>query len=541
MLLELRNIVKYVGGRCLFRIDNLKVYKGEKIGVIGQNGIGKSTLLDIMAGKLEPDEGLVHRYCSLSYIGQLDSITPANQAIDPIVMRQFSVGNEYANFMSGGEKARYKIAAALSKETALLLADEPTANLDIQGTSLVESKLREFDGTLVIVSHDRQLLDAVCNVIWEIEDGRLKVYPGNYTSYVAQKENEKKRQEREYQNYIKEKKQLEDAILDRKGRSASTRKTPKRMGNSEARLHKMGNQKAKANLDKAVKAIEARLNKLEVKERPKENLAAVFNFVNIGDLPNKVVIQGSGVSKAIGNRVLFKDAQFSILNGQKVALFGDNGCGKTTFLNMIAGRETPIHVSPNAQIGYFRQGMEDLDLDKTVLANVMTTSIYEESTIRGLLAQLLFRREDVFKEACVLSGGERTRLSLAKLIASEANVLFLDEPTNYLDLSSLEALEHVLGEYQGTVLFVSHDRHFINKIASHLITIDSGRLTLFPGNYEQFINCKKEQQTPKKENKLILEYRISEVLSKLSVTKDKTETVRLDKEYQELLAQIKQL
>lgn len=540
MLLELKNIVKFAEDRCLFKIDHLTLAAGEKIGVVGRNGIGKSTLLALIAGQAQPDQGSVKRWGNVSYITQLGSVVGPAQIPDRSLAQQFAVGRQYTDFLSGGEKSRYKIAVALSEVNGLLLADEPTANLDIDGRALLQAKLQAYQGALVIVSHDRQLLDAICHAIWDIDAGKVTVYRGNYTSYVAQKRQEKERQQHEYENYIHEKKQLEAAAKDRRGRSSSTRKTPKRMGNSEARLHKMGDQKAKANLDKAVKAIESRLAKLTVKTKPRDNPTVAFNFVNAGDLYSKVVVRGQGIDKCFGGRVLFRNAEFSLLNGQKVALVGPNGCGKTTLLNIIVRGEAQIAVASKARIGYYAQGMENLDLEKSVLANVLATSVQQEGVVRDLLAQLLFCRNEVFKPAGVLSGGERTRVSLAKLIASDANVLLLDEPANYLDLPSLEALEAVLTSYDGTILFVAHDRQFIDKVATDLMLIENGKLQMFQGNYSQYHTARQEKSRPKTtESKMVLEYRLAEVLSRLSVSKEKDEIARLDREYRSLSAMLK--
>lgn len=536
LLLELKDIVKYVHDRRLLKIDNLKINKGDKVGVVGRNGVGKSTLLAILAGEMPPDEGHVRRNCPFSLISQLGVPAPG-RAIDPLVAGEFAVSQAYTGHMSGGEQTRFKIAAALSEDPPLLLADEPAANLDIKGRELLQAKLQAFEGTLVVVSHDRQLLDAVCNTIWELENGELRVYRGNYTAYLAQKENARKRHEREYEKYTDKKKQLQTAIADRKSRSAATKKTPARMGNSEARLHKMGNQKAKANLDKAVKAMESRLEKLPVVEKPQDGPAVSFAFGCIGDLYSKIVVRGEGIVKRFGSRVIFDNAAFSLPAGQKVALCGDNGCGKSTLLNMIVGREEPVSLAAKARIGYFAQGMDDLDLGKTVLANVMAASVHDEGTVRNLLARLLFRREDVFKPAGVLSGGERTRVSLARIIVSDANVLLLDEPTNYLDLTSLAALEEVLADYGGTVLFVSHDRQFIDKVATHLLLVDSGKLRFFQGNYSQYLARSAEQPPGAAESdRMLREYRLSELLGRLSVAKDKDEAAGLEREYRALLA-----
>lgn len=540
MLMELNHIVKYVGERCLLRLDNLKIHTGDKIGLIGRNGAGKSTLLGLMAGTVQPDEGQIKRCSTVSFIPQIDCAVGSDQIIDSSIARELTVDCNDKELMSGGEKTRFKIAVALSKHAELLLADEPSSNLDIEGAELIQTKLHEFPGALVVVSHDRQLLDVVCNVIWEIENSEVQIYPGNYSQFLAQKRVERAQQEREYENYVRDKQELSAAITDRTGRSDSTRKAPKRMGNSEARLHKMGDQKAKKNLDKAVKAMKSRLEKLTVKEKPQDSRPVTFDLVNADDFHGKEVVRCERLNKCFGARVIFQDADFQLLRGQKAAIVGPNGCGKTTLLKMILTRDGQCRVSPKARIGYFAQDFDNLDVNRSILDNVMASSTNEEGKVRLLLARLLFRREDIFKPVSVLSGGERTRVSLAKLTAGAFNVLFLDEPTNFLDLPSLEALEAVLADYQGTLLFVSHDRQFIDKVATNLIRIESGKLQCFHGNYSQYLTAQNEQtKNVGSDSKMVLEYRLSEVLSKLSMTKDPDSVERLEKEYFKLLAMIK--
>lgn len=540
LLLELKNIVKSAGDRCLFKIDDLKVYSKDRIGIVGSNGVGKTTLLKIMAGLMQPDGGKVVQHRSPSYIAQLDESYEQKDGMNPGIAQQFQIGMQYDKTMSGGEKTRYRLALAFSKDTAFLLADEPTANLDIKGNELVQQKLQDFQGAFVIVSHDRELLDMVCTSIWEIQEGEIKVYTGNYRQYLAKKEVKKAQQAREYENYLAEKKKLEAGAADRRQQAVTMRKTPSRMGNSEARLHKMGNQKAKANLDKAVKAMETRMSQLEIKDKPKSNPKVVFDLVNTDDLCSKMVLRTEGISKVFGSRRLYDQAEFSIGSGYKVALVGDNGCGKTTLMNMILSYPEGIYVAPKVRFGHFSQAIEGLDPGTSILANVMTDSIYDENFVRSLLAQLLFRRDDVYKKVAVLSGGERTRVALAQIMVSQANVLVLDEPTNYLDLPSLAALEAVLAEYKGTILFASHDRKFINSIATHLMLFDSGKLRLFSGNYEDYLQYKQEQKGDSaKEEQLLLEHRLAEVLSKLSVAKDRNSIEHLDKEYRELIVKLK--
>ncbi len=410
----------------------------------------------------------------------------------------------------------------------------------MSGRDLLQAELLAFQGALVLVSHDRQLLDALCTTIWELEDGALKVYRGNYSGYLEQKANARRHQEREYEKYLATRDHLTEAIQDRQSRSAATRKTPKRMGNSEARLHKMGNQKAKANLDKAVKALQSRLDLLAPVAKPQDAPAAAFAFGAAGDLRGKTVVRAEGLRKAFGDRVIFEDAAFSLACGQRVALCGDNGCGKSTLLNMIFRREAPVWISPQARFGYFAQGAEDLDPALTVLASVLAGSSHDEGTVRRLLARLLFRGDDVFKPVGVLSGGERTRVSLARIIAGDANVLLLDEPTNYLDLASLEALEEVLADYRGTVLFAAHDRRFIDRVATQLLLFDVGKLRPFPGNYRQYLDSQSEQsRQAAAESEMVNRHRLSAILSRLSVAKDKNEAARLEGEYRELLTKTK--
>lgn len=538
LLLETNHITKSFGDRCVFSIDGLNVYAGDRIGMVGPNGAGKTTLLNIMAGKESPDSGWVKRYCQASYIAQLDDESATEP--DGALAKRFAVSESFRPSMSGGEKTRYKIAAAFSQECPLLLADEPTANLHMHGAQLLQEKLCGFGGAVVLVSHDRELLNAVCRIIWQVEDGAVRVYPGNYNDYIAAKAAERARQEHEYEKYIREKRDLAAAIDDRRGRANTMRKTPSRMGNSEARLHKMGNQKAKANLYRSVKAMETRLEKLEVMEKPKQMAGMLLSLEASSTIISKTVIEAKDISKQFGQRILFDKASFRVNSGQRVALLGDNGCGKTTLLKMILAGEAGIRLAPSVRIGYFSQEMETLDPAMTVLANTLTDSVPGEVTVRNLLARLLFRRDDVYKLAGVLSGGEQVRLSLAKLIASDFNVLLMDEPTNYLDLPSLNAVEETLADYPGTLLFVSHDRAFINRVATHLLLLEDGRITQFAGNYEQYEASRLQQiREAGQEERMVLENRLAEVISRLSIAVKAEEKVRLDAEYQALVKRLR--
>ncbi|HRU41907.1 MAG TPA: ATP-binding cassette domain-containing protein, partial [Candidatus Diapherotrites archaeon] len=259
LLLEINGLKKYYGDRLILDIKDFKAYHGERIGIVGANGAGKTTLLDIIAGRNIPEEGSIKLYGEISYITQLDM--EAASEVDNRMAKEFELYFNSLDTASGGEKTRFKIASSLSENNSILLADEPTSNLDIQGIELLEKKLAGYKGLILIVSHDRELLDKLCSKIVEIEGGELKQYSGNYSQYKLQKEMELERAQFEYDQYIDNKRALEEAIKEKKNKSATMKKAPSRMGNSEARLHKTGNQKAKANLDKAIKAMETRISK----------------------------------------------------------------------------------------------------------------------------------------------------------------------------------------------------------------------------------------------------------------------------------------
>lgn len=375
--------------------------------------------------------------------------------------------------------------------------------------------------------------------------GKIKLYNGNYSQYIKQKQLEKATLQGEYDEYIREKKKLEICIDKTKGKSNSIRKAPKRMGNSEARLHKMGNQKAKKNLDRAAKALESRLNRLGVKEKPKDLEKTKLDIKASEGVYSKILIEGKNINKVFNKKCIFKNGFFQIYNGSKVALIGPNGCGKTTLIKMILNGEEGIVTSNVLRIGYFSQTLDILDQTKTILENVMDSSIYDESFARIMLSRLLFKRDDVYKKVCVLSGGEKVKVAFAKIILSDVNILILDEPTNYLDIYSVEALEKMLSEYNGTVLFISHDRRFINNVANKTMVIENYKISMYDGNYDEFLETlNKKKNIDKNElkmKKMILQNRLSEVLGRLSMPCKNDDVEKLDREYNEILKMLMEL
>ncbi len=539
LVLQACNIKKSYGDRVIVQFDDLKIYYGDRIGVVGANGAGKTTLLDLLSGRLDPDEGRLELRASLSYIGQEGGPVTGP---DRKLAREFRVSSVDGGAASGGEKTRLKIAAVFDESAGILFADEPTANLDLEGIRLLEDKLAAFRGAMLLVSHDREFLDRLCSKIIEIRDAGLQVFQGNYSDYLRQREAAFERQLFEYRQYVSEKKRLYDTLAERRVNVKKVRKNPKRMGTSEARLHKRDSTEIQEKLNKTVKAIETRLEKLEVKEKPRALPQVKININQACDPVARTVAAGKDIDLYFGSRCLFKKACFEIPRGRKTALVGANGSGKTTLANMIAGGATGIRLAPGTITGYFNQDLAgNLDYRDTVLGSVIKDSAQPESLVRTILARFLFRGDDVYKEVVRLSGGEKVKLSLAKILTGGANFIILDEPTNYLDIISMEALESVLRDYRGTMLIISHDRKFLNNVADRVLLIKDCAIITYEGTLEDYFRESSADigAREKEIEDMVLRLRLSELAGKLAECRDEEERSRLDLEYTKLLKQIK--
>ena len=490
VLLEAKNIKHYIKDRLLLKIDELKIEHNDRIGLVGVNGSGKTTLLNILAEKFIPDEGTITPYAQSEILPQLKKTDAAK---------------------SGGEITQEYIQQTLNSAPALLLADEPTTNLDTDHIEWVEKKLKRWQGAFVLVSHDREFLDALCSVIWELEDGEITEYKGNYSDYLKQKEVEKQQQQSTYEKYEKEKKQLEKAIQLKEEKAQRATKKPKNLSASERRI---------------------KGSKLEKVEKIKDQPPIKMDLPNERNLKNRVIIRVEDLEGLVPKQLLWKKATFQIYGGDKLAIIGPNGSGKTTLVKKIITQENGVTISPSVKIGYFSQNLMTLDVNKSILENVQNSSKQEESLIRTVLARMHFFDEDVYKPVHVLSGGERVKVALTKLLVSDINTLVLDEPTNYLDTEALKALENLLNEYTGSIIFVSHDRTFTENIATRILEIRNKKIEIFDGTYQQFKNrSTKKERDFQQEEQLLLDTKISEVLSRLSMEPSQA----LEKEFQNLL------
>ncbi|WP_375088459.1 ribosomal protection-like ABC-F family protein [Peribacillus sp. RS7] len=539
LFLKANDLKKSYGNREVISVDSLHLYSHDRIGLVGKNGEGKTTLLSILAGVKEPDSGYIESYGTVSYIPQIEE---TEQEISGELTSIWKLPNENQEMVSGGERTRRKIAAALTSNADVLIADEPTSHLDVFGIEQLEKDLKSFNGAILLTSHDKSFLNHLCTTIWEVEKGKVTVYEGNYEAYTSQKQAKTEKENKEYEEYTREKNRLKQAAQNLQAKSDSIRKAPKRMGNSEARLHKRSSGKQKAKLNRSAEAIETRIDKLAKKEKPKEDTPIIFDISEFPSLRSKRVIRFNGCSLSVGSRMLKQHIYGDVPLACRLAINGQNGSGKTTLLKKIVERHADLYVAKPAKVGFFAQQQENLNESKTVLENVLEDSPYNQAFIRTVLSRLAFKGNDVHKQVTVLSGGERVRASLAKVFLGNYNVLVLDEPTNYLDIHTKEALTEVLKAYPGTIIFVTHDRSLIQSLATHALSFEDETPRVRAVNQESpNLNTGKEGHQDKQAEFLMIEVQIIETLGKLSSVMNEEEKEELDREFLQLLKKKKEL
>lgn len=533
MILSCNNISKSFGTDVIIKSCSFNIEDHEKAAIVGINGAGKSTLLKIITGIEPADTGLVTlaKDKTLGYLSQQQNLNSDNTIYDELLSvkqyildmeaqlrsienqmksaddtaletlmkkysdlnHEFELNNGYAykseitgvlkglgfaeedftlnvNTLSGGQKTRVALGRLLLSKPDIILLDEPTNHLDMESMSWLENYLLNYSGAVLIVAHDRYFLDKIVSKIIELDNGNATVFSGNYTDYASKKAILRNMQLKEYLNQQREIKHQEEVIT--KLKQFNREKSIKRAESREKMLNKM----------EFVDKPEILNDKMDIKLEP--------NVISGND-----VLTVDNLTKGFDGTVLFDNICFQIKRGERVALIGSNGTGKTTILKLINGiipaDSGSIYLGAKVNIGYYDQEHHVLDPDKTIFDEIRDAYPDLNNTqIRNTLAAFLFTNEDVFKYIKDLSGGERGRVSLAKLMLSNANFLILDEPTNHLDITSKEILENALNSYTGTVLFVSHDRYFINSTATRIIELANKTVVNYIGNYDYYLEKK---------------------------------------------------
>ncbi len=489
MILEIKNIRKAYGERELFFIENLTVYEGERIGLVGRNGAGKSTLFHILTGSEEADEGMVRKFGETAEIRQQGKSGQENRGI---YQAMFHV-RDGRDGLSGGEQTRGRIAAAFSAAPRLLLADEPTTDLDGEGQNMLRRQLEAYDGTLILISHDRALLRQFCTRIWYLNNGKVDDYPCGYDEFEMERDRRREWAQFEYEQYRTEQKRLKESVQRMAEKASSIKKTPSRMGNSEARLHKRESTDAILQLSHKKRSIQNRMERMEEKEKPEALPDIRMQLGAASPMRAKTALEVHCGEMSAGGTLLLKDTKMVLPAGSRTALTGPNGCGKTTLLSILTGQpgekvsfSGQIRFNPQVRPGWFDQHHErTLRSDRTVLDNIMDESVHSQALARTILSCLGFEREDAFKPVSVLSGGEKAKTALARLLLMDLNLLILDEPTNHLDLFTMKALEELLRGYGGTLLFVSHDETFVNRVSTRIVSFGNMKLKTFEEGAEE--------------------------------------------------------
>ena len=530
MILNATNISKSFGSNEIIKDANFLVNEHEKVAIVGVNGAGKTTLLKILTGEEHADSGnvILAKDAKLGYLRQINNVDSTLSIIDELytviehilnmekrmlemqeqmqhlsgeelealyssytaLTHSYELMDGYAakskvigilkglgfdendfdrkiNTLSGGQKTRVFLAKLLLEEPDIILLDEPTNHLDLRSIEWLESYLLNYKGAVIIVSHDRYFLDKIVSKVIDIENAEVQMYSGNYSDFSAKKQMLLDAKMKEYLNQQQEIKHQEAVITKLK----------------------------QFNREKSIKRAESRQKQLEKVDRVEAPVTHIENMrlsLDISKESGKDVLTVHDLSKSFDEKHLFSNINFEIKRGERVAIIGDNGTGKTTLLKIINGLLSPdtgeVIYGSNVSIAYYDQEHQVLHMDKTLFDEISDTYPEMNNTqIRNILAAFLFTGEDVFKKIGDLSGGERGRVSLVKLMLSKANFLLLDEPTNHLDILSKDVLESALNSFPGTICYVSHDRYFINKTATRILDLTGNRLLNYIGNYDYYI------------------------------------------------------
>ncbi|WP_186579236.1 ribosomal protection-like ABC-F family protein [Aquibacillus kalidii] len=520
MLLYMRaNEIQYsIGDRTILDIANITIHQGDRIGLIGRNGQGKTSLIKALTNTLGED----FRVNWMGSWAHFEQLNRAEEGVD--------------HYLSGGEKTITKLNKVLENKPDVLLLDEPTNNLDWKRVKALEKELANYKGSILIVSHDRHLLDAVCNKIWELEDTKITEFNGNYSFYEAEKELQRRQQYEAHETYLKEKNRLEATIRQKQNQAKGMLKPPSRMGNSEWQLHKNYAKAKQKKVQNVSKVIQRKVEQLEKVEKPIEWDQVKMDFRPLTPIHRKTILMAKRLRMQIQDRLLYNISSLKLRTGSKTAILGENGSGKTTLINQLL-TDLEIDRAEQIKVAHFDQALEKLPENETVYAYVSKDSYLPQHIIRIILARLHLHGEAVNKRIGVLSGGERVKIAIAKLLVGDYNLLVLDEPTNHLDLDALKAVEGLIRDYQGTVLFVSHDRKFVQATATNLWILENKILDSFDGTVSEYEESLKVKKAPTDigERILKLETKLTELLSRLSLSNPKDNKEELEAEYQRIL------
>ena len=583
MLIQLNNVTKNFVVNEIFSNVKMEINDKDRVAIVGRNGAGKSTLLKIISGELSFDSGerTVSKNTTIGYLSQefivredlsiyeemitcFDEIisleanleklsyelTPENIENDPDLLDRFDrlqnevlthkdyhykskiesvlygldftkdVFDKKISTFSGGEKTRLSMAKLLLSEPDLLILDEPTNHLDMENVAWLENYLSSYNGAIVIVSHDRYFLDKVVNAVYNLEFGKLKKYVGNYSKFLKQYEEDYEKQLKEFTSQQKDIKRLEEFV-----------------------------QKniARASTSKMAKSRQKVLDKMELIDNPKKDDKAANIEFNIKEQSGRDVLIIENLKVGYDGKQVGNAYNFSVYKGDRIAIVGRNGIGKSTLIKTIAKKQNAIggsvHYGSKVSLGYYDQKQAEFESSKTILNELWDEyPLMKEAEVRTVLGRFLFRGDSVLKIVRDLSGGEKARLQLAKLMLEKNNLLVLDEPTNHLDITSKQVLEDALENYEGTIVFVSHDRYFINKIANKVLDITGDDYSIYLGNYDYYLEKREQELIAKK----LKEEKTDEVQEKVAnnyvLGKEEKKRIRkLERTREELLEKIESL
>ncbi|WP_102263161.1 ribosomal protection-like ABC-F family protein [Mesobacillus jeotgali] len=564
-IMKIRGIQKSFNEKQVLQNAEIDIKQDSRIGLVGNNGAGKTTLANIIYGSIVPDKGIIDTFNSSLNIGYLkqsteysihdfeDTYSLAENGLFQLssqlgLNKDIDWADPDWSKLSGGEKLKLSLASVWASRPELLILDEPTNHLDLQGVEWLIDELKTFKGAVIIISHDRYFLDRTVAEIIEIEDGSTKLFKGNYSSYRQEKERLYEIQLHQYEIQQKHKQQIEQQMANLKNWSEKAHRDSTKQGSASERrqigfkeYHRVKAKKMDNQIKSKMKRLNQELEKNEVTV-PKEEAKVRFEFQD-SRKKGKRILEARKLSKSFGSRCLFEESHFYMNHGERMALLGPNGSGKTTLIKIFLGEETVISgdvwVSETIRIGYLSQDVSDLPPNKTALEYSGLTARESIGRARTIFANIGLSEEKLTVPISTLSLGERTRVKLVMMLLSEIDLLILDEPTNHLDLASRESLEKTLLNFQGSIITVSHDVYFQEKISNKLLLIEKGKISRKEYGMKEFNNQNTSPiaESKEKENQLmVLQNEINALIGRLSfMGKGEPGYEQLDKDLTELL------